>query len=242
MSKEIDSQSRGILNFRPIIDFVEPEVESVAPNPIPSPAPIIDDAIEAEKIRQDLFNLAESVDVLAAAVQARIDLKAKNMAIRLDPNADVAVIAALRREFPDAEDGVITYDMYKHCRDNIRAYADVQAKKNEITQDLIDAATKDPNAIAGGFGSPSSKDGTMRPDLMPKAQLIEPLDIDEFQNELIKILANFIWKKFIKPTFKPIGIPGVGNLADALPDEIAKVSSKFKNQMKGAEDKGVPFL
>ena len=77
------------------------------------------------------------------------------MAIRLDPNADVAVIAALRREFPDAEDGVITYDMYKHCRDNIRAYADVQAKKNEITQDLIDAATKDPNAIAGGFGRPS---------------------------------------------------------------------------------------
>jgi hypothetical protein len=241
MPREIDSQSRGILNFRPVIDFVEPEVESVSPNPIEGPAPIIDDAVEAEKIRLDLFNLAESVDVLATAVQARIDLKAKDMRIKLDSNVDAAVIAAIRREFPDADD-TISYDMYKHCRENIRRYADAQASKNRITQDMIDEATKDPNALAGGFNTAAAKDGTMRPELMPKAQLIEPLDIDEFQNELIKILVNFIWKHFIKPTFKPIGIPGLGSIADALPDELVSVSSSFKNQMKNAEKKGVSFL
>ena len=250
MPKEIDTHSRDILNFRPLIEFVEPDLEPQAPNPIPEPPPIEDDAEAAEKIRLELFNLAESVDVLAAALQARIDLRAKDMKIRLDPRVDAAPIAALKRLFPEApfqsvdtpdgpeEDGFfISYDQYKACRENIRLYADEKAKKNQIKPTDVDLK----NYVAG-FDSPEAKDGRLRPDLIPNAQLIDPLDIGKFQNYLIRILINYIWKKFIKPTFKPIGIPGLGSIADALPDELAKLPASFKKQIGDIAKKGVEIL
>lgn len=240
MSKEIDSSSRNLLNFKPVIDFIEPAQQPVSPNPVPAPAPIIDDIVEAEKIRVELFNLAESVDVLATAVQARIDLKAKDMAIALDPNVDRAVLDAIGREFPDAGDQ-ITYSMYKECREHIRAYADAQAAKNAITPEQIaDAKKQLPNAIVGGFDTLQAKNGLFRPELMPKAQLIEPLDIDEFQDMLIRILANFLWKNFILKAFG-ISVAGV-SIKKLLPKEIAKIPKKFKKQMKDAKDKGVKVL
>lgn len=239
MAKDLDSQSRGLLNFRPNINFVEPDVLPATPNPVPPPPPVIDDGAEAERIRIRLFNLADSVEILATAVQAKIDARAIEMRVKLDPRVDAAVIQAVRRHGGEDE---ITYELYKHCRDRLREYADQQASKNRITQEQIDAAREGLDKFDAGFGSLAAKNGTMRPELSPKAQLIEPLDLDKFQNLLIRILVNFIWKKFIKPTFKPIKIPGLGSVADLLPDKLVKIPKSFEKQLAGVEKAGIPIL
>jgi hypothetical protein len=239
MPRDLDSQSRDLLNFRPNIDFVEPDVLPAAPNPVAPPPPIIDDGAEAERVRLRLFNLADSVEILATAVQAKIDAKAIEMRIKLDPKVDAAAIAAVRRHGGDDE---IDYELYKHCRDMLRAYADQQAAKNRITQEQIDAAREGLDKFDAGFGSLAAKNGTLRPELSPKAQLVEPLDLDKFQNLLIRILVNFIWKKFIKPTFKPIRIPGLGSVAKLLPDKLVKIPKSFEKQLDNLEDSGLPVL
>lgn len=241
MPKEIDSQSRSILNFRPVIDFVEPAVEAATPNPVAAPPPIIDDIVEAEKVRVELFNLAESVDVLATALQARIDLKAKDMAIKLDPLVDSLVIDAINRAYPDLESGAITYDMYKQCRENMRLYADAQAAKNNVSQEDIAAAAQDPNGIASIFNSAAAKDGSLRPERMPKAQLIDPIDLSKFQISLIKILANFIWQMFVIKAFD-ISVAGVG-VKGLLPHDLpgAKLNKTEKKILSQLKKAGIPI-
>lgn len=241
MPQDLDPSSRGILNFRPSIDFVEPSVLPATPNPVEAPPAVIDDGAEAEKIRLRLYNLADSIEILATAVQAKIDARAVEMRIFLDPKVDAQALAAVRRHEIDTAE--IPYSLYKHCRDQLRQYADEQAAKNRITKEQIDAARVEmEKKPIGGFGTPEAKNGSLRPELNPKAQLIEPLDLDEFQNLLIRILVNFIWKKFIKPTFKPIGIPGLGSIADALPDKLCKIPKNFEKQLDNLSDSGIPIL
>lgn len=240
MPREIDSQSRSILNFRPVIDFVEPEVEAATPNPITQPPPIVDDFAEAEKVRLELFNLAESVDVLATAMQARIDLKAKDMAIKLDPVVDAHIIDAINRAYPDLDDETITYDMYKQCRENMRLYADAQASKNNLSEEEI-AAASDPTGIAAIFNGAAAKDGSLRPERMPKAQLIDPINIKKFQVSLIKILANLLWKLFIINAFD-ISIAGKG-VKSLLPEDLpgAKLNKTEKKVLKKLKKLHIPI-
>ncbi len=241
MSQEIDSNSRSILNFRPVIDFVEPEVEAATPNPITVP-PIIDEEEVAEQVRLELFNLAESVDVLATALQARIDLKAKDMLIKLDPIVDDTTIAAINRAYPDheADDG-ITYEMYQQCRENIRAYADAQANKNDLTEEEVAGAAADPEGIAGIFNSPDAKNGKMRPELSKKAKVIEEIDMKKFQISLLKILANFLWQMFVIKAFD-IRIAGVG-VKGLLPENLpgAKLNKTEKKVLKKLKKLHIPI-
>jgi hypothetical protein len=51
--------------------------------------------------------------------------------------------------------------------------------------------------------------------MRPSKELLEPLDIEEFQDLALRQLANMLWKKFIKPVI-PLP-PGIS----FLPDEIA---------------------
>lgn len=240
MAKELPTGSRSILNFRPVIDFVEPEQEPATPNPRPSPPPIIDDELEAERVRTKLFNLAESVDVLATAVQTKIDLKAKDMVIALDPVVDFAVIDALNREHPDAGDE-ITYEIYKHCRDRIMAFANEQAGKNRITEDQVEAARLQlDKVVVGGFNTKEAKNGKMRPDLHIKARLIDPIDMKKFQISLIKILVNVAWG-FIIMAFD-IRVAGVG-IKGLLPDELpgTKLNKTEKKILKKLKKAAIPI-
>ncbi len=241
MPRELDSNSRNLLNFKPVIDFIEPDVEAATPNPVLGPVPVIDDQAAAEVVREELFNLAESVDVLATALQARIDQKAKNMAIRLDPVVDITVIDALERAYPDSEDGIITYDMYKQCRENIRLYADAQADKNGVTDEEVDAASKDPNGLVSLFNSPAAKDGTLRPDTSIKAQLVEPIDIKKLQISLLKILANFLWQQFVLKAFD-VSIAGK-SVMSLLPEDLpgAKLNKTEKKVLKKLKKASIPI-
>lgn len=79
----------------------------------------------------------------------------------------------------------------------------------------------------GGYNTPEAKNGGLRPELDRKSQVVEPLDIDDFQLNIIHMLINFIWKEFIKPILPiPPGVPGV-------PDKIAPESSMSMAKMLG---------
>lgn len=211
MPNRLDKESRDILEFRPNIAFVEPEVVSVAPTPVPAP-------LESSAIKQEVDQtvaLAKAVDTLAAAVQARADLRAEGMVIALHPGADDAAIAAMRRLYPGDNPNEINYDQYRNCKDQQLEHGVNVAKNAVISEDEIKEAKEDPlntNQIAG-FGSADAANGSLRPELNSRAQLVPVLDMKETQDLLIRHFANFVWKSFIKPI---IPLP-------FLPDKIAKV-------------------
>lgn len=99
MSKNIDTISSNILNFRPVINFIEPETEPENPNPIPviPPEPTGDD-IRARK--REVKLLADAVATLALATKKKLNLFTKDVRVNLDPKIDFAVIQALKRAFP----------------------------------------------------------------------------------------------------------------------------------------------
>ncbi len=241
MARDIDERSRDILTFRPVIDFVEPDQEPEEPNPVEVPL----DEPQAEDIaarKERIRKIAKAVEVLGAAVQARVDRRAKDVKIRLDPVVDAATIQALKRQFPEDDDEKpdkdysISYDRYKICRDRIRVEGERVALNATVSEEEIARAREalDRNeANIGGFGTREATDGSLRPELEPKARIIEPIDIDEFQNLLIRILVNYIWRKFIKKR-----IPG----GRFLPKRIAKIPKRFRNQIKDIEGFGVKVL
>lgn len=249
MANKLDTKSKNILNFRPNIAYVEPDQQEVPIDPIP----VGIQPQEAEARIQKVQNLADTVNVLAAAVQAKVDQKAANIKIKLDPKVDGAVIAAMKRRFPDefgdedlnssADDGIfITYDHYRKCKDDQRNYADQVAKKARTSPQDIALARQKLNAgdtTIGGWGTPEASNGGLRPELEPKAVIVEPLDILEFQNYLIRILVNFIWKNFMRPILASAIPLGGGAL---LPKQLVKLPKSFSKQIKNIKDQGVQVL
>ncbi len=254
MSNKLSRNSRNVLNFRPNIAFIEPDQQEV---PIQAPPEGLQPQDALERIRK-VQKLADAVNVLASAVQAKVDAKAGNIKIKLDPKVDAQAIAAMKRMFPEdvaltliqgedddgpSEDGIfITYDQYRQCKDNIRNYADEIALKARVTPEEIAAAKLDLDAGTtkiGGIGTPEAANGGLRPELEPKATIIEPLDIGKFQNYLIRILVNFIWKNFILKVLKAAIPLGGGNL---LPKQLCKLPKDFKKQMSDIKKEGVQVL
>jgi len=236
MSKRLDKDSRDILEFRPNIEFVEPEVTSVVPTPIPQP-------LQIEGIQKEVDQtvaLAKAVDTLAAAVQARADLRASGMVIALDPGIDAAAISSMRRLYPDDNPNEINYDQYRNCKDQQRDHGIETAKKAAISADDINKARKDLDnaddvqktnlSQIGGFGSPEAANGGLRPELNKNAQIVPPLDMEETQDLLIKLFVNFLWENFIRPI---IPLP-------FLPKKIAKVPKNTRaEQFIGAAEDSV---
>lgn len=226
MGKKLDTNSRNILEFRPNIDFVEPEAEPAEITGID--APQLEDITDQ---RREVKQLAKAVNVLATAIQAKADIKAQNMVIQLDPAADPAAIAAMNRKFPDADPTQITYAQYREAADDIRALANQIAQKALITPDEVAGARDDADkaiqnisstaaAQMGGFGTEEARTGGLRPELQDRATIIPPLDIPSLQINLICILVNFIWKNFILPVFNAAKIPvanvSIGSLLPRL--------------------------
>lgn len=227
MVKRLDSEDRGILQFRPNIQFVEPEVEPQAPNPIQvfQERDQLEDAI-SELGR--LKSLATAVDALAGAVQARADLKARNMSILLDSSTDTDTVQAMLRHFPGEDPNRITFDQYRRCKDMLRqkgidlAGQGIFSRPEDIqrARDAAQAAGTNAGTQLGGFNTEDAAAGLLRPELKNNFIIIPPLPIPEIQISLICILVNFIWAEFVKPFIVAAGGFPVGTAFSALPDEI----------------------
>lgn len=231
MSQKMDRNSKNLLNFRPKIEYVEPPPEHEEPNPIVEPK--VDNFQGPER----LYNLANAVDVLGATLQARINERSKNIKIRLDPKVDAATIMAMKHLFGEEE--FITYDQYRQCREKLCKYGSDLAKKTATSEEEVEMARAKLRAGLTAADLDGATDGGLRPELSKKAQVIEPIDIVEFQAELIKLLEREIWKTMIYKPFKKI--PGIGSL---IPKECpgVKLNKPFEDTMKKAAKDGVAVL
>lgn len=241
----LDNSTSSILSYRPNINYVEPEATEPVIDPITLDEPNID---EVTKEIEAIKALADNVGVLATAVQAVIDARCKNVAVKLDPRVDFATIQAMRRLYPDSDPYLITYDQYRKCKENLyNAGLDI-AKQTTITTDQvnkeIDRATQSATgsnsnnasgslANFGGWGDPDAKIGGLR--IGDFGKIIDGIDMEEMQFDLIKILVNYIWKEWIRPI-----IPFGDSLPEKICDEnpvLAKSLAKSGAPVLGEENK-----
>jgi hypothetical protein len=224
MVKRLDQNDRDILQFRPNIEFVEPDAQ---PGTIEG-----EDVLPLEEILQERANLkkfAKAVNVMAAAVQARADERAKTLVIKLDPNVDIDAVQAMRRKFPDQDPTEIPYATYRSVRNDIRnkgieigRQAIIQPEEVRLARDELDSF------IPGDFGTELANTGGLRPELDERAQVLSPINHTELQINLICMFVNFIWKTFIKKVFDAAKIPVANvSIGDLLPNKLCNPGSEI---------------
>lgn len=217
MSQSLSGEDRDTLTFRPTISFIEPDLQDGVIDPVAEESASVG---EIEKKIRKVRLLADSVDILAEAVQLRADERAKNLVIKLDPRVDAAAVQAMRRYFPDADPLSITYSQYVLCREALLDEA-VRIGQKPITTPLqILNVENTPPYEMGGYGTEDSRTGGLRPELDKSAQIIEPIDLEELQINLICILINYIWKNFIRKVFPDL-------IKKALPKELCNPGTKI---------------
>jgi len=174
-----------ILNYRPVIEYVEPGQE-FPDNYMEEPAePLLDDL---RNQTQGLIDANEAVGKLADLAQQRIDNRVAasgGLTIQLDPKVDGLAIAAMKRRFPGEDPAKITYDMYKNALDCIDRQAPTPPK---ITDKDIRAAKADP--LRKDFGGLGKQPGQNRAEVNSPMQVVEPVDLEDFQdNAVISLFA-----------------------------------------------------
>lgn len=194
------SSDRDIINFKPRISFVEPpQIEGEPPTAKPEPLTID----EVQRGIQELIDAYRRVEQIADITQARVDQRAKNLEINLDPLVDAPTIDSIKRAFPDKKDPTkITFDDYRHCLGELNSHAENNVPT--LSQEDLDKALSDKlKTDFGGLGKPS---GLNRPELDSASQIIKPINIPEFQKEavegtfnLMKPLITSLIKKLVKP-------------------------------------------
>jgi hypothetical protein len=187
-SSEFSSKQRNILNFRPNIHFVEPQ--QIEDNKLP----FTEQTTSIDQIKQDVNDLiAEygNLQVKADDLQTIIDSKSSTVEIKLDDNLDAAVLAALRRHFKDPNKSTITYNDYISCLKIIND-AGIANATNVDQNDVLSSAS-DPNRIV--FGTLNIDSGLARPELASHAQVIPPLDMNNFQVEQLEQLFESLVPK-----------------------------------------------
>ena len=231
-----DRKSAQILNYRPQIQYIEPPTEPEKPNPIVEPQK---DDLESQN---KLYNLANAVNVLGAAVQARINEKSKNIKIKLNPVVDAAAISAMKRlfgdednQFLDNNETYITYDQYKQCRELLCNYGAAIAERTMTSEQEISDAKELLKRGLTTLDLPGSLDGGLRPELSKKANIIEPINMGEFQAELIKLLIREIWKIMIYKPFKKLPVVG-----SSIPKNCPgiKLKKSTKTTLQKVKDNG----
>jgi hypothetical protein len=232
MTYKLDDTDRDILEFRPNIAFIEPDQQPGVIKGVDEPQ--LEDVQDA---RNKIKKLAQAVNTLATAVQARVDQRAANMFIQLNKDADTDAVHAMLRRFPDADPYKITYAQYRECRNAIRAKGEEIGKQALITTDQVEEARAKLAVggaglyVPGGFNKDGAQNGALRPENDANSYVIPPLNIEKVQIDLICILVNFIWKNFIKTAMK--GLPLIGAAVFALPDKLCD---------PGFEGEGFPGL
>lgn len=257
MPKPLDRRSQNILEFRPQIGFVEPEVQPGVITPIQE-VPQLQEAYDQV---DEVQKLANAVNILATAAQASVDEIAKNIKMAVLPE-DEQVLQAMERLFPGQDPTTITYQQYRSCKDRIMKEGisiskQLEIKPEDISKYKDDAQKALNNELSssvtqmGGFGTPESKDGRLDPAKNPKGRIIKPLNYANLQVEMLGALANLLWKNFILPSFA-IKVAGVsvrpllpkkvyhGKLSIELPriDKMIKqAATSFKKAAKDSKAK-----
>jgi hypothetical protein len=211
MSERLDQESRSVLEYRPNISFVHPEVASEEPDPVDyAKVSAPGDGVARLK---ELQQMAKNVKAVAEKVQERADQLASGFEVELDTTTDGNCIRALQRHYPGANPLKVTYEQYKQCKEHQRKLMEEMPGKilNPLKESEIKKAEK---ALAEGNAS-EFLISTGRSDNDPLEQIIPPMDIDAVQDSCLRALANMLWKNFVKPVI-PLP-PGVS----FLPDEIA---------------------
>jgi hypothetical protein len=254
---DFSSDSRNILINRPSINFVEPELDTT-----PDIRPLVEELPQLDQVeltKQQIRDLAAAVTTLADVVQLRADQKAANFVVDLDATVDSATVEAMKRQFPDSDPLMITYDQYRQAKQDIYDQGRKVGDRMIISQRDIDRANPD---RIGGFGTTKADNdaeeilrelertgenpfqstaetdaatgealttgedlvdtdnnaldpfasnkrkkkskatvstGGLRPELDKRAEIVKPIDMNEFKNILMIILANALWKMIIKP-------------------------------------------
>ncbi|MAE81787.1 MAG: hypothetical protein CMB80_03545 [Flammeovirgaceae bacterium] len=220
MSNKLDYETRDLLEYRPDIQFIEPEVQSEQP-----PEELYKTHIDPQTpvlVAKGTQKFAENIEKIAESVQEEADKLSKGFCITLDRKRDYTAIMAMRRHYPDDDPFKVCYEQYKQCKEHLREIANGTAGKM-LTAVSEETIKKEKAAIGKAFGGGSTNRDLSaifesigpRSDMRPSKDLLEPLDIEEFQDLALRQLANMLWKKFIKPVI-PLP-PGIS----FLPDEIA---------------------
>jgi len=177
------NESDEILNYRPRIEYVEPDPEYFKPD--------VEEVVTIDDVRdrtQKLINGLDAVAKLADIAQKRIDQRVKNsggLTMKLDPKRDHQTIAAMKRRFPNADPSQITYDDYKKALDCLQKST---APVPQVTAADIRAAKSDPNRT--NFGGVNNKSGENRAEL--SAPGMEPMDLDKFQKNAVIALHKLM--------------------------------------------------
>ena len=219
--KKLESSDRSILNFRPQIDYVEPEFEG----PMPAGrAPVGREISDITEGWDKLDRVAKATALLAQAVQIQIDNRVGDFYISLDPNQDRHVIDALRRRFPESDPSRISYDQYKECRENLAERGQEFAANAMPTLDAIKGVRKNPlneeAAVGFDLASAEARAGLLRPDLISDNMPVQPLNMDDVQQSLLLSLMNKLWEEFLYPPLSLL--PIIGQL---LPESFGEEDS-----------------
>lgn len=192
------SDSREILKFRPRIEFVEPEQvpdDKFVPEDLQPPETIED---TKDKI-QSLIDGYARVEKLADLAQEKVDrIVGNDFAVHLDPAVDAAVIGCMRKEFPDRDDHTkITFADYRHCVEAINEIGRSKAPIVSAEEILAAQQAAAEGVIKVDFGPLGLKNGLARPEVDKGAQMVEPIDLEQFQNQGLATLFNLLSPKII---------------------------------------------
>lgn len=183
MKKSVDisfEKDDFLLNYRPEITFIEPEQEVIDVFPEPE-SDSIDDT--KDKVNELVAGL-QTANELIKTTQQRIDNRVEalgGLTIKLDSVKDYAVVAAMRRRFPDKADPTqITYDDYRAVlgcvQDNTISPPQISAKDIRLaSQDMYKT----------DFGGIENQHGENRSELSSAAESIAPIDLDQYQKNAI---------------------------------------------------------
>lgn len=174
------TSQRDILNFRPVISFVEPDQIEVEEIQREQPITLSDIQNDTNKLISDYGIIQNLVD----AAQVKIDDRSKDLKIKLDPISDAHIIAAVQRHFNDSNKIDITYSDYKECLSHIND----QANFSTVDINQVNSASQDPFRI--NFGPYASDSG--RPELQPDIQSVQPIDLNNFQIQQIEKLLELL--------------------------------------------------
>lgn len=183
-------ETRNILNRRPSIEFVEPDQIAGEQEPI------IEEAI-ADQLRNKALELRDQysrIEKLTDIAQKRIDARAKNMSVNLDPVKDVSTCQAMQRVFgTDIDKCTITYDQYREALDTVcKASED---KIPGLTQEGLRNAIRDPfKKNLGGSGGPGgSLRSEIQLDKLSGGSPIDPIDVDKYKRkQIVKLIKDLV--------------------------------------------------
>jgi hypothetical protein len=181
--RSFDEQDDFVLNYRPSIDYVEPDQVTVEP-PAPPTEPTLDDTKnQASKIVDSLNQVATLADALQQRIDQRV-MSGGGVSIKLDPTKDQAVIAAMKRRFPDKTDPTtITYEDYRNALNCLQNQA---LPAPAISAADIMGAKSDP--LRTDFGGLSNQAGENRPEISSPGNGVKAFDASAFQKAAVLAL------------------------------------------------------